>query len=93
MCVSPIYNESRLCSLEAVNHAQWAVIREKVFIQGRRQQAACSDWQITTWQFGRYHLPLHSSIYWVESSKLILSKRRMNTVQKRKEEAELVVGQ
>lgn len=42
VCVSPIYNESRLCSLEAVNHAQWAIIREKVF---NTEQAATGGLQ------------------------------------------------
>lgn len=31
----PSANESRLCSLEAANHAPWAVIREKVFNTGQ----------------------------------------------------------
>lgn len=35
MRASPISNESRLCSLEAANHAPWAVIREKVFNTGQ----------------------------------------------------------
>lgn len=36
LCVlSPISNESRLCSLEAANRAPWAVIREKVFNTGQ----------------------------------------------------------
>lgn len=36
LCVlSPISNESRLCSLKAANRAPWAVIREKVFNTGQ----------------------------------------------------------
>lgn len=31
----PISNESRLCSLQAANHAPWAVIREKVCNTGQ----------------------------------------------------------
>lgn len=48
--LSPISNESRLCSLKATNRAPWAVIREKVFNTGQVATGGHIDWQIATWQ-------------------------------------------
>lgn len=85
---SPISNESRLCSLEAANHAPWAVIREKVFNTG--QAATGGLHRLADCNMAIRKLsppPLHPSRYGVESLLLILSKRRKNTMQKRKEGA------